>query len=235
MTKIIVHHHSDRWYRYYYLAKFPATAVFGVLVTLMLLYLMQYLIDSGEKALDEAPTVRFVDFVRTKQTMEVQTKKRRPDPPPAPDEPPPQIQQKAEAVSIDNAFSTQLDAPLPDLSLDRAASFTSDGEYLPILKVAPQYPRMALSKGWFGWVMLEFMVDENGKVINPVVIENCVTTYRPGGSKECNDSPGMIFDRPAIAAASKFKYKPKVVDGRPIATAGVLHKLTFTLNEMNEN
>lgn len=232
MPKIIVHHHTDQWYRWFYLAKFPATAMFGIVVTLMLLYLMQYLIDSGQKELNETPTVRFVDFVRTKQVMEVQTKKRKPEPPPTPDEPPPQIQQNTAAVNVENAFTTQMQAPVPDINLSRSASFSADGEYLPILKVAPQYPRMALSKGWFGWVMLEFTVDENGKVTNPVVVDNCVETYRPGGTKECVDSPGMIFDRPAISAALKFKYKPKVVDGVPIETAGVLHKVTFTLNEM---
>ena len=34
-----------------------------------------------------------------------------------------------------------------------------------------------------------------------------------------------------IKAAEKFKYKPKVIDGNPVATAGVQNKITFELVE----
>ena len=33
----------------------------------------------------------------------------------------------------------------------------------------------------------------------------------------------------AVKAAKKFKYKPKVIDGNPVETAGVLNKITFEL------
>ena len=35
--------------------------------------------------------------------------------------------------------------------------------------------------------------------------------------------------RAALKAAVKFKYKPKVIDGNPVATAGVQNKITFEL------
>ena len=224
--------HTPGWYRTFYLLKFPATFVFGTVVTLALLYLMQYLIDSSDKELDESGNINLVDFVRKKQDMSVQTKKRKPQPPPMPDEPPPKMQQRSSAVNIENAWTSSFKAPKLEMNLSRNTTFSSDGEYLPILKVQPMYPRLALQRGWFGWVMLEFTVDENGKVTNPVVIENCVETYRPGGSADCIDQPGQIFDRPAMSAAEKFKYKPKVVDGVPIATQGVIHKISFTLSDM---
>ena len=47
-----------------------------------------------------------------------------------------------------------------------------DGEYLPVIKVAPSYPRGALQRRVEGYVILEFMVTENGTVKDIVVIES---------------------------------------------------------------
>jgi len=40
-----------------------------------------------------------------------------------------------------------------------------------------------------------------------------------------------VFDKSALRAASKFKYKPKVIDGEPVETAGVQNKIIFELEE----
>jgi protein TonB len=63
-------------------------------------------------------------------------------------------------------------------------------------------------------VVLEFIVTKTGAVRDPVVIE-----AKPPG----------IFDRSAINAALKFKYKPKVVNGDAIDVAGVRNRITFEL------
>ena len=94
--------------------------------------------------------------------------------------------------------------------------FSSDGEYLPIVKVAPVYPRRAQTRGIEGYVILEFIVTRTGSVINPVIVE-----AKPPG----------IFDRAAINAALKFKYKPKVVNGEAIDVAGVRNRITFELED----
>lgn len=226
-------HHTEAWYRTYYFLKFPATCLFGITVTLASLWLMQYLIDTGEKSLVESPNMNLVDFVRTPEEQQVQTKQRRPKPPPLPDEPPPEMRMQTESVVVENAWSTNFQAPTGfDMEIG-ARSFSGDGEYLPILKVQPVYPRSALQRGQYGWVLLEFTVDQNGKVLDPVVLDNCVDTHHPGSEvHECFDSPGRIFDRPAVAAAEKFKYKPRIIDGAPIEVAGVRHIISFTLDEM---
>ena len=225
--------HTLVWYRCLYILKFPATLVFGVFLTVSLLYLMQYLIDSGEKALDETSNFSIVDFVRMKEDLQVKVKQRKPKPPPVPDEPPPEMRQESYVVSVDNSWNAKFEAPLADIDMKRSSIFSSDGDYLPILKVQPMYPRLALRNGWFGWVLLEFTVDDAGKVVNPTVLENCVETYHPG-RRTCEDKPGRVFDRSAISAAGKFKYKPRVIDGIPIATVGVIHKITFELNETRD-
>ena len=107
----------------------------------------------------------------------------------------------------------------------------SDGEYLPIVKVQPQYPRRALQRGLTGWAIVEFTVTAQGTVRDAVTIENCGRVQNARSEEECVDSPNSVFDRAAEQAATKFKYKPKIVDGDPVETAGVRNKITFQLTE----
>ena len=106
----------------------------------------------------------------------------------------------------------------------------SDGEYLPIVKVQPVYPRRALSRGLQGWAIVEFTVSEQGSVVAPLVVSNCAWT-KPKTSGPCVDSPNGVFDSAAVRAAQKFKYKPKVIDGEPVETAGVQNRIVFELAE----
>ncbi len=84
--------------------------------------------------------------------------------------------------------------------------------YLPLIKVAPVYPSHALRMRREGYVLLEFTVDADGSVINPVVIE---------------ESPKGIFGAAAIKAAQSFRYIPTIVDGVRVPTDGVRNKITF--------
>ena len=43
--------------------------------------------------------------------------------------------------------------------------------------------------------------------------------------------PSGIFDRAAIQAAQKFKYKPRVIDGVAIEVPGVQNKITFEIED----
>ena len=107
-----------------------------------------------------------------------------------------------------------------DPSLTASQTFvdgSKDGEYLPVVKVRAKYPSRAIEQGIEGSVTVEFTVTEKGIVNDPVVVES--------------DPPG-IFDRAAVNAALKFKYKPKVVDGQPIRVEGVKHKIVFELEDV---
>jgi protein TonB len=189
----------------------------AAIVTFGLFYLMQWLIQTDGAQLDEGSDGRVLDFVRVEQEQELQTKDRKPEPPPPPDEPPPDMPDPSfdsdvEALGMDIG-GAGMDA---NLDIQGQGGFSADGEYLPIVKVAPVYPRRALTRGIEGYVLLEFTVTKSGSVQDPVVVEA--------------DPPG-IFDRAAIQAALKFKYKPKVVNGEPIDVAGVRNLITFELTE----
>jgi hypothetical protein len=110
-----------------------------------------------------------------------------------------------------------------------SAEETSDGEYIPISKVPPQYPRRALSRGIAGWVIVEFTVTEQGTIRDPLVVSNCGYIPNIRLPSECVDSPNEVFDNAALKAAMKFKYKPKVVDGQPVETTGVQNRVIFEL------
>ncbi len=78
------------------------------------------------------------------------------------------------------------------------------------------YPRRALSRGIEGYVIVKFTVTRQGTTRDHVIVES---------------KPKGIFDRAALQAATKFKYKPRVVDGQPIEVPGVLNKITFLIEE----
>jgi len=193
--------------------------VLAVVVTFGLLWGMQALIVGGNSALTEPPRGKVLDFVRLKQEEQVQKKERKPKKPPKPKEPPPQMEQpqmqqsnpNAEAVASSFSADVEMDTGLAGgLSLD-----SGDGDYLPIVKVAPIYPRRAQSRGIEGYVIVEFTVTKNGSVRDPFVVEA---------------KPESIFDRAAMDAALKFKYKPRVVDGVATEVAGVQNKITFQID-----
>ena len=193
--------------------------VLAAAVTIGLIYGMQALIKAGGSALSEPTQGNVLDFIRLKQEQAPQKKERKPKKPPKPEEPPPPMEQpqmSPESADTSDAgfdFSADIGA---DVSLGKGLALESgDGEYLPIVKVAPVYPRRALQRGIEGFVIVEFTVDKTGAVKNPIVIES---------------NPEGIFDQAAKDAALKFKYKPRVVNGEPTAVGGVQNRITFEMD-----
>lgn len=191
--------------------------VLGAVATAALFLLMQTLIKSDGAAFDEGITGRIVEFVRVPEQQDIQTRDRKPKPPPPPDEPPPDAPRpnfdaSRTTIGVDMGRVN----PQVGMQIEGVGGFSSDGEYLPIVKVAPVYPRRAQTRGIEGHVLLEFVVTRTGAVRDPVVVEA---------------QPPGIFDRAAIDAALRFKYRPKVVNGEPIDVAGVRNLITFELSE----
>ena len=197
-------------------ARYAIGVGLGALVTFALFFLMQAIIATNEANLDEGVKGKLLDFVRLQDDQEIETKQRKPKPPPPPDEPPPDMP-KPDFEASDISQGVDIGAVSVDVSLSvEGGGFSSDGEYLPIVKVNPQYPRRALTRGIEGYVILEYVVTKIGGVRDPVVIE-----AKPPG----------IFNRAAINAAMKYKYKPKVVNGEAIDVAGVKTRIVFELTE----
>ncbi|MCB0379045.1 MAG: energy transducer TonB [Bdellovibrionales bacterium] len=196
-----------------------ATA-YGVGVTLSLFYLMSQLISGGQDLKKSDDTENFIEFVRIKRDDIVQERKRElPKKAPEPKKPPPpaKLSTAAEAPS-----KPQMNMDLPKLS----TSLKGNGPYLgpagagggtgvtPIVRIEPQYPRKAAMQGIQGWVVLSFDITASGTVDNVQVLDA---------------QPKRIFDMEAKRALLKWKYKPKMEDGKPVAQPGEKVRLDFKL------
>ncbi|RFF30304.1 energy transducer TonB [Wenzhouxiangella sediminis] len=104
----------------------------------------------------------------------------------------------------------QLDMPDLDLSMSGTGPFlgsmsqadrNAEGDVVPLVRIQPQYPRDAAVAQIEGYVTIQFTIDETGSVRSPRVIDS---------------QPPRVFDREAIRAILRWKFKPRVVDGQAV-------------------
>lgn len=193
--------------------RYAISVAAGLATTLLLFFLMQALIKSDMSPFTDPGKGQVVEFARLLEEVEVPPRDP-PKPPPPPDEMPPDLPE----VDFDTGITVGIEiGPAPVLPGEDGPirpGFKTDGEYLPIVYVKPVYPQRAQRRGIEGYVLLEYVVTTSGAVRDPVVIE-----AKPPG----------IFDRSAIQAALKFKYRPKVANGEPMEVSGVRNLIKFEL------
>ena len=196
--------------------RYSVAIALGAVATFGLLMLMRAVIADPNPAQDTGIKGEVLDFVRLVEDREVIVKDRQLKPPPPPDEPPPN--QPRPDLNTDASIGAEITNVTVDANFEMSGigDFSGDGEYLPIVKVAPIYPRRALTRNIEGYVLLEFVVTSTGAVRDPVVIE-----AKPPG----------FFERAAMQAALKFKYKPKVIDGDPVEVSGVRNRIIFEMSD----
>ena len=200
------------------IGRYAFSIAVGVVVTMSLLFLMQILIATGQAALTKPRERAQLDFVRVKRNEALNVEEYKPEKPPKPPETPPETPPQ-EMDNIDPSAPT-IDIPAPTVAADTSIGGPggmniAEGDYLPIVRVAPVYPARALSRGLEGYVDLSFTVTTAGTVKDPIVIE----------------STSSLFERAAIRAVLKFKYKPRVVDGVPVEVPGVKTRITFKIED----
>jgi len=81
-------------------------------------------------------------------------------------------------------------------------ALAQDSQPVPIVRIQPHYPQPALNDRTEGWVKLKFTITAKGSVENAEVV--------------AAEPPG-VFDRAAIRAILKFKFKPAMKDGKPVS------------------
>ena len=187
----------------------------AVPVAIGLFYIMQSLVTTEFKQ-EETKARKIADIVVPDKVIETNLKEAKPEKVEDPEEPPPDLEPIQFDTNIEmGAVNT---APKADISIKLSSSGMSsgDGEYLPIVKVAPIYPRRAQTRGITGYCIVEYTVTKTGSIRDPQPVD-------------CQ--PAGIFDSASVKAAEKFKYKPRVVDGEAIEVAGVQNKFTFELEK----
>ncbi len=198
------------------ITRYLSSGALAVVITLSLIYAMQALIVMSDKGLDRGNTFKIPDFVHVPTPDNLNLITPKPPKPPKPQEQP--DQPKPQKASIDPDIQTfNIGQINVNTSINMNAGIglaPGDGEYLPIVKVAPIYPSRALSRGIEGYVIVEFTVTKTGGVRDAYVVEA---------------DPENVFDRAATRAALKFKYKPRMVDGQPVELPGVQNMITFRI------
>jgi protein TonB len=200
------------------LGRYVISIVIGSFVTISLLFVMQLLIVTGKQALTDPRERHKLEFVRVKRNENLNVEDIVPEKPPKPPETPPETPPQ----DMDNINP---DAPTINVAPPSVSANTdiggpggmniAEGDYLPIVRVAPVYPARALSRGLEGFVDLSFTVTTAGTVKDPIVLQ----------------STSSLFERAAVRAVLKFKYKPRVVDGVPVEVPGVKTRISFMLED----
>jgi TonB family protein len=107
------------------------------------------------------------------------------------------------------------------VAIGKESPLSPDQEYLPLFRMAPQYPGDMLSAGKEGFVDVEFTVDEQGFVRNPGVVNRFVN-----GKKR---SRVTSFDKAALDAVAGFRYAPRFENGEAVVAEGVTTRISFML------
>lgn len=200
------------------MGRYAFSIVIGTIVTLSLLFIMQLLIASGKAALTKPRDRAKLEFVRVKRNENLNLEDLTPEKPPKPPETPPETPPQEMDNMDPDAPSINVAAPTVMANTDiggPGGMNIAEGDYLPIVRVAPVYPARALSRGLEGFVDLSFTVTATGTVKDPIILQ----------------SSSSLFERAATRAVLKFKYKPRVVDGVPVEVPGVKTRISFQLEE----
>ncbi|WP_111642656.1 energy transducer TonB [Marinimicrobium alkaliphilum] len=203
-------------------ARLAIAVALAAVTTFGLLLLMNSLVnvDLGEP--DEVRETRMPDIHMMDEEIETRRDTQRPDRPEDVDQPPPDMPEPEFESPDINPEALSMAAPTSTGSEGIAGvGLGGDGEFLPIVRVAPEYPSNALSRRIEGYVTVEFTVTETGSVRDVQVIE-AVTK---------DGNPTTIFNRAAVRAAERFKYRPRVIDGNPVEVPGVRNRFTFEIAE----
>lgn len=189
-------------------------------ITLGLFYFMQALIASGSQLDERVNVVKVIDATMPDIELEVIEEIDKPEPieevtEDVPDTPDKQINlSDGPALNIERAIA-QIDT---GLQLSNASISATDGDYLPLVAIAPQYPTRAAQRGIQGWCLVSFSVNGQGSVVEDSII---VTDAEPPN----------IFDRSSLRAAARFKFQPRVVDGQGVRVDDVQYLFRYQLED----
>jgi protein TonB len=194
----------------------PVAVAIGGLFTTSMFWLLWHLVGTAFDVGDMAEATR-IDFSRMRRDTEVVTKRdekiERERPPPTPETP----RMAFSAGGIENNVA-QL-TPVVDArgAMSRMSmSAGSDRDVIPLVRIAPDYPPRALSRGLEGWVQVQFTITATGTVKDAVVV---------------NAEPKNIFDEAALKAIARWRYNPRVDAGVAVERVGVQTIIRFQLEQ----
>lgn len=196
-------------------ARYLLSIAVGIFITAGLFFAMHLLIEVGEAALTDPRERATLTFTRIKNETEVKTIPDEilqiNDPPEIPTITPPSDAESSERILVIGPGPGE-PAPIPG---PKPGFFVSDNALVTIIAVQPSYPASAAAKGQEGWVIVEFDVNSAGGVQNAKVLE----------------SSHRVFDKAAVKAALRFRFKARVVDGAAAPSYGVRRMFRFEMDD----
>ena len=197
------------------LTRFLTAAATGMVMTGFLIFVMNYLIEVSE-AVESTPRPRMtLEFGRQVEERDVVVKKPPPDMP-TPPAPTPPLNPPTEPIDGTNVIGIRMNLPGPPGYIHVPPVLgTANNALINIIAVQPNYPLIASQRGLEGHVIVVFDVTEMGTVSNVVIVE----------------SSSSVFNKAAIDAAYRFRYKARMIGGVPQATSGLRKLFTFEMEQ----
>ena len=186
----------------------------GVLLAFMVFWLMQWMIQPQQAGNHASDEIAMVDFIRALQDSDSEKKPRQTKEPPEPKIPPmlkvPALQQSA-PQKLDIAMP-HIHSSLASFKGDAMGGMLSgygfgDSDVIPLVQVEPRYPPQAISRKIEGYVVVRLKISKLGAVEEVTVVDA---------------EPRGVFEREAIKAAWRYRFKPKLVDGKPVPQVATL-------------
>ena len=189
--------------------------IISVILTTSVFLVIQSLISRDVNVNKKDKNRNLLEFIRIKENDNLEERTRQiPDKPPQPKRPP-----QPELVLDDKTPPPvqQFDIDLPEFALptDFSGAFMGNIEdmgrgtsaLIPLVKIAPRCPASAALSGTNGSVTLELLVNDQGKVQSIKVMRA---------------RPSKMFNKEATKAVRRWQFKPKSVNGVPVAQRGQL-------------
>jgi protein TonB len=192
----------------------PIALLLGALFSLSLFWLLYKLVSAPIDATQMREATR-IEFTRMRKDTDVKSKREekveRERPPPTPEVP--KMQFASGSVESNVASITpSVDARGAMSGLNISAG--SDRDTIPLVRVPPDYPQRAISRGITGWVLVEFTITGTGAVKDAKVVDA---------------KPSKIFDDAALKAIMRWRYNPKIENGQPVERVGMRTIIRFDL------
>lgn len=214
MTTSVLHHNSTP--RLQQGVRLTGQLLSGAVVSFMVFYGMSKLLGQQQATFVSHDPFVAVDIVVPRADKPATVRDKLP-PKPQTIEPPPVVR-PATVVDTFGSDAVKLDmtpAPIVLASSGGGVVQAPEQDATPVVRMEPKYPMEAARNGVEGWVELSFSIDAAGQVTDVHVLQA---------------EPRRVFDQAAIQALKRWKYRPKVVDGKAIAQSGLAVRLDFNLD-----
>jgi len=203
------------------ITRYVSISAVAISITLSCFLLMQHMLDQSDTTIVERPELIPIVF----EDVVIPKHPERPPRPVKPEhKPPPKL------AAPNTKIPATVAQPIRDLAAAKSINGingigdvfagttwlpeSGNGQLVKTVEILPQYPPKASIAGIEGWVKVEFTVSVSGMVVDVNVLDS---------------QPRGIFEKAAVDAVSKWRFKPRQLEGQPVNSKAI-QTLEFNLN-----